>query len=175
MLGMAGPNASERIYLRVGISSSRRRCSCPCPHRSFSGADLGSVCGWPKVRLIGKSSRRTKVIQLASDTVIHLLNSACGGMPIYPVDGGRAVKCTGAPAVRKLQSTVLASAAPEAVGAVGVLLHKQVRSTVHGWNIRSAKIQISHIDASHSRQPLVKGERLVRHEVNAVMARDKYS
>ena len=26
----------------------------------------------------------------------------------------------------------------------------------------------SHIDASHSRQPLVKGERLVRHEVNAV-------
>ena len=28
----------------------------------------------------------------------------------------------------------------------------------------------SHIDASHSRQPLVKGERLVRFEVNAVMA-----
>ena len=28
----------------------------------------------------------------------------------------------------------------------------------------------SHIDASHSRQPLVKGERLVRYEVNAVMA-----
>ena len=27
----------------------------------------------------------------------------------------------------------------------------------------------SHIDASHSRQPLVKGERLVHHEVNAVM------
>ena len=27
----------------------------------------------------------------------------------------------------------------------------------------------SHIDASHSRQPLVKGERVVRHEVNAVM------
>ena len=27
----------------------------------------------------------------------------------------------------------------------------------------------SHIDASHSRQPLVKGERLVRHEVNAVI------
>ena len=26
-----------------------------------------------------------------------------------------------------------------------------------------------HIDASHSRQPLVKGERLVRYEVNAVM------
>ena len=26
----------------------------------------------------------------------------------------------------------------------------------------------SHIDASHSRQPLVKGERLVRYEVNAV-------
>ena len=27
----------------------------------------------------------------------------------------------------------------------------------------------SHIDASHSRQPLVKGERLVRNEVNTVM------
>ena len=27
----------------------------------------------------------------------------------------------------------------------------------------------SHIAASHSRQPLVKGERLVRHEVNAVI------
>ena len=30
----------------------------------------------------------------------------------------------------------------------------------------------SHIDASHSRQPLVKGERLVRYEVNAVMLTD---
>ena len=30
----------------------------------------------------------------------------------------------------------------------------------------------SHIDASHSRQPLVKGERLVRYEVNAVMPVD---
>ena len=33
----------------------------------------------------------------------------------------------------------------------------------------SRKNSGSHIDASHSRQPLVKGERLVRHEVNAVM------
>ena len=31
------------------------------------------------------------------------------------------------------------------------------------------KNSISHIDASLSRQPLVKGERLVRYEVNAVM------
>ena len=31
------------------------------------------------------------------------------------------------------------------------------------------KNSISHIDASLSRQPLVKGERLVRNEVNAVM------
>ena len=30
----------------------------------------------------------------------------------------------------------------------------------------------SHIDASHSRQPLVKGERLVRYEVNAVMIQE---
>ena len=34
---------------------------------------------------------------------------------------------------------------------------------------RSRKNCGSHIDASHSRQPLVKGERLVRYEVNAVM------
>ena len=33
----------------------------------------------------------------------------------------------------------------------------------------SRKNSISHIDASLSRQPLVKGERLVRYEVNAVM------
>ena len=36
---------------------------------------------------------------------------------------------------------------------------------------RSLKNSGSHIDASHSRQPLVKGERLVRYEVNAVMLR----
>ena len=34
---------------------------------------------------------------------------------------------------------------------------------------RPLKNSGSHIDASHSRQPLVKGERLVRYEVNAVM------
>ena len=33
----------------------------------------------------------------------------------------------------------------------------------------SRKNSGSHIDASHSRQPLVKGERLVRYEVNAVI------
>ena len=36
---------------------------------------------------------------------------------------------------------------------------------------RPLKNSGSHIDASHSRQPLVKGERLVRYEVNAVMPR----
>ena len=36
---------------------------------------------------------------------------------------------------------------------------------------RSLKNSGSHIDASHSRQPLVKGERLVRYEVNAVIVR----
>ena len=35
--------------------------------------------------------------------------------------------------------------------------------------LRSLKKSGSHIDASHSRQPLVKRERLVRYEVNAVM------
>ena len=34
---------------------------------------------------------------------------------------------------------------------------------------RALKKYRSHIDASHSRQPLVKGERLVRYEMNAVM------
>ena len=39
--------------------------------------------------------------------------------------------------------------------------------------IGSPKNSISHIDASLSRQPLVKGERLVRNEVNAVMVRGR--
>ena len=48
------------------------------------------------------------------------------------------------------------------------------------WQLGDSKIDVgsqgslknlrSHIDASHSRQPLVKGERLVRYEVNAVMS-----
>ena len=37
------------------------------------------------------------------------------------------------------------------------------------WGVCPAKIGKSHIDASLSRQPLVKGERLVRYEVNAVI------
>ena len=37
------------------------------------------------------------------------------------------------------------------------------------------KIGLSHIDASHPRQPLVKGERLVRDEVNAVIQRESTS
>ena len=42
----------------------------------------------------------------------------------------------------------------------------------YGWamlDIAVHKNWGSHIDASHSRQPLVKGERLVRYEVNAVI------
>ena len=38
-----------------------------------------------------------------------------------------------------------------------------------GWVQRTRKNSRNHIAASHSRQPLVKGERLVRYEVNAVM------
>ena len=37
------------------------------------------------------------------------------------------------------------------------------------WSAKLRKNWESHIDASHSRQPLVKGERLVRYEVNAVI------
>ena len=43
------------------------------------------------------------------------------------------------------------------------------RSSAIVGALRLRKNWRSHIDASHSRQPLVKGERLVRHEVNAVM------
>ena len=37
------------------------------------------------------------------------------------------------------------------------------------WDVTSLKNYESHIDASLSRQPLVKGERLVRTEMNAVI------
>ena len=37
------------------------------------------------------------------------------------------------------------------------------------WALLARKNYGNHIAASHSRQPLVKGERLVRYEVNAVM------
>ena len=40
---------------------------------------------------------------------------------------------------------------------------------VHHWDVTSLKNYESHIDASLSRQPLVKGERLVRTEMNAVI------
>ena len=45
------------------------------------------------------------------------------------------------------------------------------QATMRTWKLDTAvhKNWESHIDASHSRQPLVKGERLVRYEVNAVM------
>ena len=49
-----------------------------------------------------------------------------------------------------------------------LLLYLHVRCG--GWELEAPpKSQISHIDASLSRQPLVKGERLVRYEVNAVI------
>ena len=38
-----------------------------------------------------------------------------------------------------------------------------------GWGTRPRKNSEIHIDVSHSRQPLVKGERLVRYEVNTVI------
>ena len=58
-------------------------------------------------------------------------------------------------------------------------LVQQSSMILHHWPLllivvgtrRSLKNSGSHIDASHSRQPLVKGERLVRYEVNAVMLR----
>jgi len=49
--------------------------------------------------------------------------------------------------------------------------HMRVRACADGWlgTRRPLKNSGSHIDASLSRQPLVKGERLVRLEVNAVI------
>ena len=47
-------------------------------------------------------------------------------------------------------------------------LHCRVRVVLLGAR-GPFKNSVSHIDASLSRQPLVKGERLVRYEVNAVM------
>ena len=45
----------------------------------------------------------------------------------------------------------------------------QCTATMLCWGHGPRKNSGSHIDASLSRQPLVKGERLVRYEVNAVM------
>ena len=44
-----------------------------------------------------------------------------------------------------------------------------MESSIAVFLLRQLKNFRSHIDASHSRQPLVKGERLVRYEVNAVI------
>jgi hypothetical protein len=46
---------------------------------------------------------------------------------------------------------------------------RQLGSVVEYWGTRPRKNSEIHIDVSHSRQPLVKGERLVRYEVNTVM------
>ena len=64
------------------------------------------------------------------------------------------------------------------MGRINVILNNfggKLASLMARWlfyvgNQGSLKNSNSHIDASHSRQPLVKGERLVRYEVNAVMA-----
>ena len=50
-----------------------------------------------------------------------------------------------------------------------VLHWSQHQESCKVWVFTRQKYR-SHIDASHSRQPLVKGERLVRYEVNAVMS-----
>ena len=46
---------------------------------------------------------------------------------------------------------------------------RQLGSVFEYWGTRPRKNSEIHIDVSHSRQPLVKGERLVRYEVNTVM------
>ena len=49
------------------------------------------------------------------------------------------------------------------------IIEVQERSFAQLLGPKPRKNSGSHIDGSHSRQPLVKGERLVRNEVNAVM------
>ena len=51
----------------------------------------------------------------------------------------------------------------------------QLASQFSGWGTSPRKNSEIHIDVSHSRQPLVKGERLVRYEVNTVMLHLKNS
>jgi len=53
------------------------------------------------------------------------------------------------------------------------MLHAESPVDIHcdrHWGTRPRKNSEIHIDVSHSRQPLVKGERLVRYEVNTVMS-----
>jgi len=55
----------------------------------------------------------------------------------------------------------------------GSMLHAESPVDIHcdrHWGTRPRKNSEIHIDVSHSRQPLVKGERLVRYEVNTVMS-----
>ena len=98
-------------------------------------------------------------------------NCALGRGPGFCVKSD-AVSRFGSPH-RLQQSTVtprLGDLHPAECSAFAVVVHNQF-NTEHVGTRRSLKNCISHIDASHSRQPLVKGERLVRYEVNAVMAR----
>ena len=54
------------------------------------------------------------------------------------------------------------------VAVAAMTIEVRLRGVIVG-TLRLRKNWRSHIDVSHSRQPLVKGERLVRYEVNAVM------
>ena len=57
--------------------------------------------------------------------------------------------------------------------ALQFLTHRgyDLEACMEHWGTRPRKNSEIHIDVSHSRQPLVKGERLVRYEVNTVMQR----
>jgi len=86
----------------------------------------------------------------ASRGALELLSTECAPLP------GKTTACPHARALRCLHRDASAT-------------HSQRESLVVGAQ-GPRKNSGSHIDASHSRQPLVKGERLVRYEVNAVMA-----
>ncbi len=77
----------------------------------------------------------------------------------------------------KMLASAVASGPAEFDGDTCILKGPFPGGLAWGWAVTHSmeyipyalKNSVSHIDASLSRQPLVKGERLVRYEVNAVM------
>ena len=89
----------------------------------------------------------------------------------YPAARSCLIRVQHVPALKRLNSArVKACAKAVRANSFGTKRHDQkyVRNLT-GWVLKTRKNYGNHIAASHSRQPLVKGERLVRYEVNAVM------
>ena len=104
-------------------------------------------CCWAEARI--KIARMTLTIKLDRNwSSFQLANSA---PPLSVTDSAIA------PSARMHNCAGVTNTTPHVMNIVLVGTHRFRKN----WR--------SHIDASHSRQPLVKGERLVRYQVNAVM------